>query len=118
MRIISYILVVVGILLLARAGYDEFRGSTRTPTSKYNPISETVTKNGNPDVFHNAMTYHWFYASMIVIAGVIAYVVDKGQDKVDPMSSDADEKIDEELRKDELDEETKTEKERHKHPEL
>ena len=78
MRTISYILVVVGILLLARAGYDEFSGSTRTPTSKYNPISETVTKNGNPDAFHNAMTYHWFYAFMLLGAGGIAYLIDKG----------------------------------------
>src|ERR1700690_3983453 len=107
MRTISYILVVVGILLLARAGYDEFSGSTRTPTSKYNPISETVTKNGNPDAFHNAMTYHWFYAFMLLGAGGIAYLIDKGQDKVDPMFPDKDENIDEELRKDETDEEKK-----------
>jgi hypothetical protein len=120
MRIVSYIIIVAGLLLLAIAGYDEFRGSTRAPSGgRYTGYSHyTITKQTKPEEFHNAMTYHWFYASMIVIAGVIAYVVDKGQDKVDPMSSDADEKIDEELRKDELDEETKTEKERHKHPEL
>ena len=116
MRFVSYILVAVGILLLVSAGYDEFRGSTRAPTSRYNPISYTITKNGKPDEFRNAMTYHWFYASMLLIAGFIAYLIDKGQDRVDPMSSDADENIDDELRKDEMDEETKKEKD--KHPEL
>jgi hypothetical protein len=114
MRIISYILLVVGILLLASAGYDEFCGSTRTPTSKYNPISETVTKNGNPETFHNAMTYHWFYAVMLLGAGGIAYWIDKGQDKVDPMSPDKDENIDNELRKDDMDEEMKNKEEQQK----
>ena len=52
---------------------------------------------------------------MLLIAGFIAYMIDKGQDRVDPMSSDADENIDDELRKDEMDEEVK--KEKNKHPE-
>jgi hypothetical protein len=117
MRIVSYILVVVGVLLLASAGYDEYRGSTRSPSGgRYTGYSHyTITKQTKPEEFHNAMTYHWFYASMLVIAGVIAYMIDKGQDRVDPMSSDADENIDDELRKDELDEKVK--KEKNKHPE-
>jgi hypothetical protein len=116
MRIFSYILVAVGILLLASAGYDEFRGSTRAPTGRYSYSHYTITKNDNPEQFHNAMAYHWFYASMLLIAGFIAYMIDKGQDRVDPTSSDADENIDDELRKDEMDEEIKREKD--KHPEL
>jgi len=118
MRIFSYILVAVGILLLASAGYDEFRGSTRAPTGRYSHSHYIIIKNDKPEEFHNAMVYHWFYASMLLIAGFILYVIDKGQDRVDPMSSDADENIDDELRKDELDEEVKKEKEQHKHPEL
>lgn len=113
MRTISYILLLVGIVLLAHAGYNEFRGSTRTPTSKYNPTSETVTKAGNPEVFRNAMTYHWFYAFMLLGAGGIAYWIDKGQDKVDPMSTDKNENLDNELRKDEMDEEMKNKEEQH-----
>jgi hypothetical protein len=49
---------------------------------------------------------------MLLIAGFIAYMIDKGQDRVDPMSSDADENIDEELRKDEIDEEIEKEKDK------
>jgi hypothetical protein len=116
MRIVSYILVLVGILLLASAGYDEFRGSTRAPTGRYSHSHYTITKKDKPEEFHNAMTYHWFYASMLLIAGFIAYMIDKGQDRVDPMSSDADENVDDELRKDEMDEELKKEKDNH--PEL
>ena len=120
MRIFSYILIALGVLLFASAGYDEFRGSTRSPSGgRYTNYSHyTITKETKPEEFHNAMTYHWSYASLLVIAGVIVYFFDKGQEKVDPMSSDSDENIDEELRKDELDEKLKTENEKHKHPEL
>ena len=72
LRIISFILVVGGILLLASAGYDEFRGSTRAPTGRYSHSHYTITKAVNPEEFHNAMTYHWFYASMLLMAGIIA----------------------------------------------
>ena len=113
MRTVSYILVAIGVLLLASAGYDEFRGSTRSPSGgKYTGYSHyTITKQAKPEEFHNAMTYHWFYASMLLVGGFIAYLIDKGQDKVDPMSPDADENVDEELRKDELDEEMKNKEE-------
>ena len=119
MRILSYILVALGVLLFVSAGYDEFRGSTHSPSGRYGGYSHyTITKQTNPEAFHDAMTYHWFYASLLVIAGVIAYMVDKGQEKADPMASDSDENIDEELRKDELDEEAKKANEKHQRPEL
>lgn len=114
MRVVSYILALVGILLLASAGYDEFRGSTRAPAGRYSHSHYTITKKDQPEEFRNAMTHHWFYASMLLSAGFIAYLIDKGQDRVDPMSSDADENIDDELQKDETDE--KMEKEKEKHP--
>jgi hypothetical protein len=114
MRIIAYILMAVGVLLLASAGYDEVRGSTRAPSGRYAGYSHyTITKDGDPEQFHNAMTYHWFYASMLLIAGIIAYMIDKGQDRVDPMSADLNEKIDDELRKDEMDEKKRGENEQH-----
>ena len=118
MRTVSYILVAIGVLLLASAGYDEFRGSTRSPSGgKYTGYSHyTITKQAKPEEFHNAMTYHWFYASMLLVGGFIAYLIDKGQDKVDPMSPDADENIDDELRTDEMDEKIKKEEEQDKHP--
>ena len=112
MRIFSYILIAVGLLLFASAGFDEYRGSTRSPSDhKYTGYSHyTITKQTKPEEFHNAMTYHWFYASMLVIAGVIAYMIDKGQEKCDPLSPDSDERIDDELRKDELVEKEQSQK--------
>lgn len=84
MRIFSYILVAVGILMLATAGYGEYCGITRSPSgARY-----TIIKQSDPELFRNAMTYHWFYASMVVVAGVIAYAIDRGQEKTDPLSPD------------------------------
>jgi hypothetical protein len=110
MRIFSYILLGFGILLLATSGYDEYRGITHAPSggvSRYSFLSsshEILTKTGNPEYFHNAMVVHWSRSLLLLLAGFILFMIDSGQDKVDPMSPDSDEKIDEELRKDELDE--------------
>ena len=105
MRIASYILIALGILLLAIAGIDEFRGATSSPSSaRYGGSSHgTITKQNNPEQFGNAMTYHWVHASILLIGGVIAYLIDRGQDKSDPMSPDSDARIDEDLRQDESD---------------
>ena len=109
MCVISYILMAVGILFLANAGYDEFRGITRTRTTRYT-ISETIIKSARPETFRNAMTYHWAYGSILLIAGGIAHLIDRGQDKTDPLAPDANENIEGELRQDAMDEEVQNEK--------
>ena len=116
MRILSYIIIAAGIILLALAGYDEMRGSTHAPSmgslsgiGGATSSGEIITRAGDPQDFHNAMTYHWFFASMLVGAGIIVALINKRQDAVDPMSADSDEKIDEELREDEQSEQTKNE---------
>jgi len=104
MRIIAYILIAIGILSLAGTGFDEIRGRTRSPSSRYTGYSShTITRQADPDQFRNAMNYHWFFAGMLTIAGVIALAIDRGEDKCDPMSEDSDKNTDEELRQDEVD---------------
>jgi hypothetical protein len=111
MRIFSYILIALGILLLASAGYDELRGSTRAPSSRYTGYAHyAITKQAKPEEFRNAMTVHWSRSSLLLLAGFVLYMIDRGQEKVDPMSLDSDENIEEELRKDELDGEQKKQK--------
>lgn len=89
MRIVSYTLIAVGLLLFAKAGYDEYRGVTHSPRGRYTSYTHyTITKQAQPEQFHNAMTYHWAYAGILAIAGVIALLIDKGQERADPMSPD------------------------------
>jgi len=40
----------------------------------------------------------------MLLLGFFAFMIDSGQEKVDPMAPDADKNIDDELRQDELDE--------------
>jgi hypothetical protein len=117
MRIFSYILIALGVLLLASAGYDELRGSTRAPSSRYTGYAHyAITKQAKPEEFHNAMLVHWSRSFLLLLAGVILFMIDRGEEKADPMSADSDENIDEELRKDEMDEHLKEKKD--DHPEL
>lgn len=89
MRIFSYILMVIGILLLANAGYDEFRGNTRISHGRYTG-HYTITREASPEKFHDAIVYHTSFALLLLIAGFIACLVDKGQEKADPLSTDTD----------------------------
>jgi hypothetical protein len=105
MRIASYFLMAFGILLLASVGYDECRGVTHAPSSRYTGHSRySISKQAKPDEFHNAIVVHLTRSFLLLLAGVIMFVIDRGQEKVDPMAPDADDNIDEELRKDELNE--------------
>ena len=87
MRVFSSLIFLVGVLMFASAGYDEYRGSTRISAGR-NSIPEVVAKTSKPEEFRNAMTYHWFYASMVLIAAIIAYMVEDGLEKSDPLSPD------------------------------
>jgi len=103
MRIASYFFMAFGILLLACVGYDEYRGITHAPSSRYTSYSHySISKQAKPEEFHNAIVVHLTWSFLMLFLGLIAFMIDRGQDKVDPMAPDGDENIDEELRKDEL----------------
>jgi hypothetical protein len=80
--------MAVSLLLFVNAGCDEYRGSTRAPSGRYNRSHYTITKQAKPEEFHNAMTYHWAYAIMILIASLIAYMIESGEEKSDILSPD------------------------------
>jgi hypothetical protein len=86
MRIFSYLLLLVSVLMFASAGYDEYRGITHIQAPRSLP--EIFTKTSNPEQFHNAMTYHWAYASVVLIAGIIVFRIYRGLEKADPFSPD------------------------------
>jgi hypothetical protein len=118
MRILSYILMAVGIFLLTSDGYDEIHGVTGVPVmfgSGSYPLtfdSEDIIKKDNPETFHDAMVCHWAQASMIAIAGFILFMIDRKQERLDPLSPN----FRGTKALDELDEEMKNEEEQHKNP--
>ena len=72
--------------MFANASYDEYRGVTHIQASRSLP--ETITKSSQPDSFRGAMAYHWYYAFAVLIAGIVVYLIDRGQEKADPLSPD------------------------------
>jgi hypothetical protein len=87
MRALSYILIALGIYLLACAGYDEFRGSTTKPATlmgrRHNTAylySLRVLRTNNPELFRGFMVTHWIYAALMVVAGCILYQSYKKRD--------------------------------------
>lgn len=86
MRIFSCLLVLISILMFASAGYDEYWGITTIRVGRSLP--EVVRKTSEPESFRGAMAYHWYYAFAVLVTGIIAYMIDRGQEKADPMSPD------------------------------
>jgi hypothetical protein len=84
MRVLSYILIALGIYLLTSAAYDEYRGSTTKPATligrRYNTAylySLHVLRDNNPELFREFIVTHWIYASLIEAAGCILYMKSK-----------------------------------------
>jgi len=110
MRISSFIVLAIAFLMLVNCACDEFKGVTHDPSGRNSKtamdagLGSILTKQANPEQFRNAMTYRWSMAMIISIVGVIWFASNQRTERNDPMAPDADEKIDEELRQDEVDE--------------
>ena len=87
MRAWSYILILLGIVLLACAGYDELRGSTTKPWTFRRHSYNTaylyrlhVLKEKNPELFREFMKTHWTYAVSAEVVGVILLLLSTNRD--------------------------------------
>lgn len=88
MRILSYILIVLGIYLFASALYQEYHGRTFKPLAlqlKATGMSANrgylysipVLRDQNPELFHQFMLTHWIYAAVAEIVGCGLYIKNK-----------------------------------------
>ena len=81
-RLISYILVALGIYLLVRAGYDQTRGVTVEPLriqaqyyrSVFEP-SASESEADNPKLFGEYMTTHWVRAFATAGVGCLLWAI-------------------------------------------
>jgi hypothetical protein len=86
MRAMSYVLIILGIYLLASAGFEKIRGKTPRPF-RYVPFSQRsllendevdptykfsapVLKSKQPEMFRGFINAHWLYAFIIEFAGI------------------------------------------------
>jgi hypothetical protein len=88
MRVLSYILIALGIYLLAAAGYDEYRGITGKPLAfgtrrRHNSVHlyrMRVSKVETPQLFRQFMTTHWMYATLIAGLGCVLFLADRNSE--------------------------------------
>ena len=89
-RALPFVCLILGACLLASAGYDEFRGITRAPMGKpgANPYGRGIVLKEDPKSFRNAMSCHWFNASLLIAAGLVFHCIVRKQDSLDPLAPD------------------------------
>ena len=82
MRVLSFILIALGIYLLAAAFYQECQGRTFKPAmlpgkatgmgaNRGYLYSIPVLKNQNPELFRKFMVTHWIYAAVVEAGGCL-----------------------------------------------
>lgn len=85
MRAVSYILILLGLYLLATTGYDEYRGITHKPLGPVGTARGTVEnahylaaipvhRSQNAALFHQFIEVHWIYAALVEVAGCLCYL--------------------------------------------
>ena len=94
MRVLSYILVILGCSLLGRAAYQQDHGVTNEPVILVREKLAGIVKSGelvkqkDPEDFRVAMTFHWMFGIVISFAGVGLYLHIRKQERLDPFSPD------------------------------
>jgi hypothetical protein len=84
-RLPSFVLILLGVYLLAAAGYDEYRGVTTKPVSPLTGFHRRgmghaylyripVHREQDPKLFREYMTGHWIWAVGIESVGWILYI--------------------------------------------
>jgi hypothetical protein len=94
MRLLSFILVILGLWLLCVAGYQQYRGVTTEPAILVEERLAGIVKDGeilkqrDPDDFRTAMTFHWLFGVVSTLSGIGLYLSVRRRERLDPFSPD------------------------------
>jgi len=94
MRLLSYMLLILGIWLLGKAAYQQYRGITTMPAVTVREQLTGIVKSGkierqkDPDDFRLAMTLHWFFGIVSAFAGMGLYQHIRKAERLYPFSPD------------------------------
>src|SRR5579859_746901 len=94
MRLLSFMLMIVGFWLLSKAAYQQYQGITTAPVLLVEERLAGIVKSGeivrqkDPEDFRVAMTFHWFFGVVSAFAGIGLYLNIRKQERLDPFSPD------------------------------
>lgn len=87
MRAIAYILFGIGLILMALATYDEYRGVAAVISPSRRTLKVyTSRKVDDPTGFRNLMTYEWIRAILAVTIGWGLLMFFRRLNRLDPLS--------------------------------
>jgi len=88
MRALAYILILIGLIYVADAAYDENRGIAEAVTPGRGSHREFVARDENPEKFRNLMTFQWYRGPIFAFGGFIILGICRRADRHDPFSPD------------------------------
>jgi hypothetical protein len=88
MRWLAYILIVIGLIFVADAAYDEHRGVADALSPGRGSRRHIVACSDDPEQFRNLMTYQWVRGPLFLVGGFIILGFCRRADRLDPFSPD------------------------------
>jgi hypothetical protein len=88
MRFVAYVLILVGLIYLADAAYDQYRGIASAHPPSRSVGLHVASRAEKPKEFHNLMAYQWTRGSLTLFAGIIIFEICRHSDRHDPLSPD------------------------------
>lgn len=85
MRFIAYAFILAGLIYLADATYDQYRGIASVSSRSQVYVASRADK---PMEFRSLMGYQWTRGSLALLAGLIILDICRRADRLDPFSPD------------------------------
>ena len=88
MRIVAYILILVGLMCLVDAARDEHRGIASARSPSRSARLHIVSRAEDPEQFRGLMAYQWVRGPLALLGGLIILGICRRADRLDPFSPD------------------------------
>ena len=88
MRVVAYILIVIGLIFLVDAAYDEYRGVAAAHSPGRGGRLYVINRADDPNQFRNLMAYQWLRGPLALFGGFIILGFCRRADRLDPFSPD------------------------------
>ena len=88
MQIAALLSFLLGLLFVADAARDEYRGVATTRAPNRLRQQQTVRRADNPAEFRALLTYEWFRGPLVLLAGGVFFSLHRRAERQDPFAPD------------------------------